>query len=90
MLNSATIRPGRADITSTRVDMNTASEMEWVMKSPAKPLGLEEPLGFLVEMLSGDLVDGAERFIEEENWRLEGQRSRERGAHLHSAGEDFG
>ena len=31
------MRPGRGDITSTRVLMNTASEIEWVMNSPAKP-----------------------------------------------------
>lgn len=37
MSNSATMRPGRADITSTRVDMKTASEIEWVMNRPAKP-----------------------------------------------------
>ena len=35
--NSATMRPGRGDITSTRVLMNTASLIEWVMNSPAKP-----------------------------------------------------
>ena len=32
------MRPGRELITSTRVDRNTASLIEWVMNSPAKPL----------------------------------------------------
>ena len=32
------IRPGRGDITTTRVERNTASEIEWVTKTTVEPL----------------------------------------------------
>ena len=79
--------PGRGDITSTRVLMNTASLIEWVMNSPAKPSAWNSSQRLVVEVLPGDLVDGAERLVEQEQRRLERQRAGERAAHLHAARE---
>ena len=49
--------------------MNTASLIEWVMNSPAKPSASNSSQRLLVEVLAGDLVDGAERLVEQEHRR---------------------
>ena len=84
---SPTMRPGRADITSTRVDRNTASLIEWVMNSAPNPLRWNSAEQLVVEALAGDLVEGAERLVEQEDLRIEHQRPGQRGAHLHAARE---
>ena len=82
---SAMIRPGRGDITSTRVLRNTASEIEWVMNSPAKLLGLEQPQRLLVQAFPGDLVDRSERLVEQHDRRLQRQCPGQRATHPHPA-----
>ena len=84
------MRPGRADMTNTLVLMNTASLMLWVMNSPAKPFPAEELLGLLVEVLAGDLVDRAERLVEQEHRWAQRERAGERGTHLHPARQRLG
>ena len=48
-------------------------------------LSAEEVDHFVVEAFAGDFIDCAERFVEEENFRVENKAACERGAHLHSA-----
>ena len=55
--NDCRIRPGRADITSTRVERKTASVIEWVMNRAPKPLRCEQGQQLVVEPLAGDLVE---------------------------------
>ena len=43
------IRPGRADMTTTLVERNTASGMEWVTKMTVVPVAALH-YGYLVEM----------------------------------------
>ena len=57
------------------------------MNSAPNPLALEEPEQLVVEPLAGDLVECAERLVEEEDVGLHHQRAGQRGAHLHPAGE---
>ena len=61
--------PGRPLITSTRVDRYTASDTECVMNSPAKPLQHEQPLQLVCIRSRGDLVERAERLVEQERGR---------------------
>ena len=83
--NSPTIRPGRALITRMRVDRNTASLIECVMNSPAKPLAHEQRDHLVVQAFAGDLVDRTERLVEQEHLRVEHEAAGQRGAHLHAA-----
>ena len=64
---------------------NTASLIEWVMNSPAKPSAWNSSQRLVVEVLAGDLVDGAERLVEQEHRRLQRQRAGQRAAHPHAA-----
>ena len=47
----------------------------------------EEALELVVEALAGDLVEGAERLVEEEQRRVERERTGQRHPHLHAARE---
>ena len=64
---------------------NTASEIEWVMNSPANCCCLEQPQRLLVEPFPGDLVDRPERLVEQHDRRLQRQRPGQRTAHSHPA-----
>ena len=57
-----------SDITTTRVDRNTASPTEWVTNTPANPTA-EQGAHLLVQPLPGDLVQRAERLVEQEQFR---------------------
>ena len=57
------------------------------MNRPAKPLQLEQAHQLGVEALTGDLVDGAERLVEQEHRRVERERAGQRRAHLHATRE---
>ena len=50
-------------------------------------LALEQAEQLVVQPFAGDLVERAERLVEQEDLRLEHQRAGQRGAHLHAAGE---
>nr|BFF22215.1 hypothetical protein GCM10025732_01800 [Glycomyces mayteni] len=50
-------------------------------------LAREEAADLLVEALAGDLVEGAEGLVEEEQLGLDGERAGDGGAHAHAAGE---
>ncbi len=56
----------------------------------AEPEPLEQRDQLVVEALAGDLVDGAERLVEQEHVRFEHQRPGERGPHAHPARELLG
>ena len=79
------IRPGRGDITTIRVDRNTASEIEWVHEHHrlAGPAPEQEQL--LVQMVAGDLVKRAEGLVHEQEIGLEAERAGDRDALLHAA-----
>ena len=84
---SATMRPGRPLITSTRVDRYTASDTEWVMNSPANRFEHEELLQLGLQLQPGDLVQRAERLVEQGEVGLGDQRAGDRDPHPHAAGQ---
>ena len=57
------------------------------MNSAGKALALEQAEQFVVELLAGDLVERAERLVEQEDLRIHHQRAGQRATHLHAAGE---
>ena len=59
-------------MTITRLERKTASGTEWVTNSPAKGSRHEQREQLVVEALAGDLVEGAERLVEEEQLRAAG------------------
>ena len=79
------IRPGRGDITTIRVDRNTASGIEWVTNSTVLPRLVPQPQQLLVEHVADDLVERAERLVHQQQIGIERQRARDRGALLHAA-----
>ena len=81
------MRPGRGDITTIRVDRNTASGIEWVTKTTVLPVLRPQPQQLLVELVADDLVERAERLVHQQQLRLERERAGDRGALLHAAGE---
>ena len=81
------IRPGRGDITTIRVERNTASGIEWVTKTTVLPVVAPELQQLLVELVAHDLVERAERLVHQQQLRLERQRAGDRGALLHAARE---
>ena len=80
-------RPGRGDITTMRVDRNTASGIEWVTKTIVLPVCVPEPQQLLVELVADDLVERAEGLVHQQQVGVEGQRAGDRGALLHAARE---
>ena len=60
------------------------------MKSAPKPLLRNSVEQLVVQTLAGDLVEGAERLVEQEHRRIHHQRAGERGAHPHAARELLG
>ena len=80
-------RPGRGDITTMRVERNTASGIEWVTKAMVL-LGPRPQLQqLLVQPVADDLVERAERLVHQQDVGVEGQRPGDRGALLHAARE---
>ena len=59
-------RPGRADMTTTRVDRNTASEIECVTKTTVEPVSCQIRSSSRVEPLARHLVERAERLVHQE------------------------
>ena len=60
------------------------------MNRAPKPLRWNSVEQLVVEALAGDLVEGAERLVEQEHRRVHHQRAGQRGAHPHAAGELLG
>ena len=81
------MRPGRGDMTTMRVERNTASGIEWVTKITVFSRLRPELQQLLVQMVADDLVERAERLVHQEQRRVEGERAGDRGALLHAAGE---
>ena len=79
------MRPGRGDITTMRVDRNTASGIEWVTNSTVLPVTSHRPQQLLVELVAHDLVERAERLVHQQKVGIERQRPGDRGALLHAA-----
>ena len=69
------MRPGRALMTTMRVESNTASSIEWVTKMTVLRGLLPEPQQLLVQAVAGDLVERAERLVHQQQLRA---RSRAR------------
>ena len=79
--------PGRALITSTRVDRNTASSIEWVMNSAAKPLRWNSRISSSFRrsrVISSRAPNGSSN---RNTLGVEDERAGQRGAHLHAAGQ---
>ncbi len=79
------IRPGRADMTTTRVDRKTASGMLWVTNTMVVPRPPPDAHQLGVHPLAGHLVERPERLVHEQQLRIERQRPRDRHALLHPA-----
>ena len=81
------MRPGRGDITTMRVDRNTASGIEWVTKITVLSVFAQSSQELLVEVVADDLVERAERLVHEQQLGLDGERAGDRDALLHAAGK---
>ena len=81
------IRPGRGDITTIRVDRNTASGIEWVTNTTVLPVSAHRRQQLCVELVAHDLVQRSERLVHEQQLRIERQRASDRGPLLHTARE---
>ena len=81
------IRPGRGDITTTRVERKTASEIECVTKIDGRPRLGPDPEQLEVEALARHLVERPERLVHQQQRRRERERAGDRDALLHAAGE---
>ena len=85
---SSTSRAGRLDSTMTRSDMVTASGNRMGdHEHGAEPrlLALPDADQLLVEHVAGELIERAERLIEQQHVGIAHQRARQRGALLHAA-----
>ena len=67
----ALIRPGRGDITTTRVDRNTASAIEWVTNMTVVAGALPDLEQLEVHPLAGHLVERPERLVHQQDRRVE-------------------
>ena len=87
---TAATRPGRGDSTTTRSASSTASEMLWVTTTTVVGGLRPEAEQLDVEALPGQRVERAERLVEEEHRRAQGERPRERHALAHPARQAVG
>ena len=67
-------RPGL--ITTTRVERNTASAIEWVTKTTVEPRRLPDPQQLEVQPLARHLVERAERLVHQQQLRVENESAR--------------
>ena len=81
------IRPGRALMTTTRVERKTASGIEWVTKMIVVAGPLPDPEQLEVHPLAGHLVERPERLVHQDERRVERERAGDRRALLHAARE---
>jgi hypothetical protein len=65
------IRPGRGLITTMRVEENTASAIECVTKMTVLSVFSQSRSSWLVQMIARDFVEGAERFVHQQQVGLE-------------------
>ena len=84
---SATIRPGRLDMTTTRLDRKTGLGDRVGDEQRGEPAVLVQLRQLDVQPLPGQLVEGGERFVEQEQLGLEHQRAGQRGPHPHPTGQ---
>ena len=80
-------RPGRADMTTTRVERKTASGIECVTKTIVEPTRVPDAQQLEVQPLTRHLVQGAERLVHQQQRRVERERAGDRDPLLHPAGE---
>ncbi len=79
------MRPGRGDITISLVPMNSASSTLWVMKKTDLS-GLAPDLqDQLLRLFARQRVEGAERFVHQQDLRIAGQGAGDADALLHPA-----
>ena len=83
----AAIRPGRVDMTTTRVERKTASAIECVTKITVEPVSRPDPEQLHVQALPRHLVERAERLVHEQERGRERERAGDRHALLHPARE---
>ena len=79
--------PGRADMTSTRLERNTASWIEWVMNSPAKRSCRKRRWSSSLSrsrVISSRAPNGSSK---KNSWRVERERAGQRHPHPHAAGQ---
>ena len=72
---SATTRPGRAESTTTRSARKIASCTEWVTRRIVAGVRVGDREQLEVEPLAGQLVEGAERLVEQQHRGLEHEAS---------------
>ena len=70
---TATTRPGRDDITTIRVDRNTASRTECVTNTAVRPVPRHNWCRCRVQAVARDLVQRAERFVHQQQLGFETQ-----------------
>ena len=85
MSTTCEIRPGRADMTTTRVERKTASGMLWVTNTMVVPVRSPDAHQLGVHPLTGHLVERPERLVHQQQLRVERQGARDRDALLHAA-----
>ena len=78
-------RPGRADITATRLAMKIASSMSCVTKSTVLRSASQMPSRSSC-MSARLVVERAERLVEQQDLRIVGESACQRRALLHAAG----
>ena len=61
------MRPGRGDMTISRVAMNSASSTLWVMKNTILPVLLPDVEDQLLHGLAGEGVERAERLVHQQH-----------------------
>ena len=63
----ATTRPGRGDMTSSRLARNTASSMPWVMKKTLLPVRAQMSRMQFLHLLARQRVERAERLVHQQD-----------------------
>ena len=77
--------PGRDDITTMRVDRNTASRTECVTNTAVSPGAAPQLVQMQSQAVARDLVQRAERLVHQQQLRFEAQRAGDGDALLHPA-----
>jgi hypothetical protein len=79
------MRPGRAVMTMTREAMKIASSISWVTNSTVLRCALPDAEQQFLHQGARLVVERAERFVQQQDLRIVGERARNRGALLHAA-----
>ena len=84
---SSMMRPGRGLITQMRFERNSASRRSWVTSSTVARVSIHRVLEREPPFLAGEVVERAERFVEQKQIGLVDQCATQVGALHHAAGQ---